>query len=75
MATVITVPRDSSLQFRLVIGTNPGTGAPIINSKTFTKIKSAALEQDAYDVATALTGLQKYPLDEIRFEKESQLTE
>ena len=75
MATVITVPRDSSLQFRLVIGTNPGTGAPIINSKTFTKIKSAALEQDAYDVATALLALQKYPLDEIRFEKESQLTE
>ncbi len=75
MATVITVPRDSSLQFRLVVGVNPGTGAPIINSKTFTKIKSSALEQDAYDVATALLALQKYPLDEIRFEKESKLTE
>ena len=75
MATVIAVPRDSSLQFRLVIGTNPDTGAPIINSKTFANIKSAALDQDTYDVATALTGLQKYPVDEIRFEKESQLTE
>jgi len=75
MATVITVPRDSALQFRLVVGSNPETGAPIVNSKTFNKIKSAALEQDVYDVATALTGLQKYPLDEIRFEKESQLTE
>jgi len=75
MATVITVPRDSSLQFRLVVGTNPETGAPIVNSKTFTKIKSAALEQDVYDVATALVGLQKYTVDEIRFERESQLTE
>ena len=75
MATVITVPRDSSLQFRLVVGVNPTTGAPIIQSKTFTKIKSAALDQDAYDVATALTGLQKYTVDEIRLEKESQLTE
>ena len=75
MATVITVPRDSSLQFRLVVGTNPETGAPIINSKTFNKIKAAALEQDAYDVATALTGLQKYTVDEVRFEKESVLTE
>ena len=75
MSTVVTVPRDSSLQFRLVVGTNPETGAPIINSKTFAKIKAAALEQDAYDVATALTGLQKYTVDEIRFEKESQLTE
>jgi hypothetical protein len=54
----ITVPRDSSLQFRLVVGTNPETGAPIINSKTFAKIKSAALDQDVYDTATALEGLQ-----------------
>ena len=75
MAIVVTVPRDSALQLRLVVGTNPNTGAPIINSKTFNKIKSAAIEQDAYDVANALIGLQKYTLDEIRFEKESQLTE
>ena len=75
MAIVVTVPRDSSLQFRLVVGSNPETGAPIVNSKTFNKVKSTAIEQDAYDVATALVGLQKYPLNEIRFEKESQLTE
>ena len=75
MADVITVPRDSSLQLRLVVGTNPGTGAPIITSKTFGSIKSTATEQDVYDVAGALIGLQKSPVDEIRFEKESQLTE
>jgi len=75
MATVITVPRDSSLQLRLVVGTNPETGAPIVNSKTFSKIKSTALEQDTYDVAGALIDLQKYPVDEIRFEQEAQLTE
>ena len=75
MAVVVTVPRDSSLQFRLVVGSNPETGAPIVNSKTFNKIKPTALEQDTYDVATALLGLQKYPLSEIRYEKESQLTE
>ncbi|MEA2016047.1 MAG: DUF1659 domain-containing protein [Actinomycetota bacterium] len=75
MAIVVTVPRDSSLQFRLVVGTNPVTGAPIVNSKTFNKVKSAAIEQDVYDTATALLGLQKYPLDEIRLKRESQLTE
>ena len=75
MATVVVVPRDSALQFRLVTGTNPETGAPIIESKTFNKVKSAATEQDVYDVATALAGLQKYPVDGIRLEKESQLTE
>ena len=75
MAVVVTVPRNSALQFRLVVGTNPDTGAPIIQSKTFSKIKSAALDQDVYDAATALVGLQKYTVDEIRFGKESQLTE
>jgi len=75
MAVVVTVPRDSALQFRLVVGTNPDTGAPIIQSKTFSKIKSAALDQDVYDAANALVGLQKYTVDEIRFGKESQLTE
>jgi len=75
MATVVTVPRDSSLQLRLVVGTNPETGAPIVNSKTFNKIKPTAIEQDAYDVANALVDLQKYAVDEIRLEKEFQLTE
>ena len=75
MATVITVPRDSALQLRLVVGINPESGAPIINSKSFARIKSAALDQDIYDVATALVGLQKYTVDELRLGKESQLTE
>ena len=75
MATVITVPRDSALQFRLVVGTNPETGAPIVNSKTFNKVKSSVIDQDVYDVATALVGLQSYTVDEIRLERESQLTE
>jgi len=75
MATVITVPRDSALQLRLVTGTDPVTGAPIVQGKTFNKIKSSAIDQDVYDAATALVGLQKYPTDEIRLGKESQLTE
>ncbi|HZK41281.1 MAG TPA: DUF1659 domain-containing protein [Atribacterota bacterium] len=75
MAVVITVPRDASLQFRLVVGTNPISGAPIINSKSFANIKSAALDQDVYDTATGLVGLQKYTVDEIRLDRESLLTE
>ena len=75
MAEVIIVPRDSSFQLRLVTGVNPETGAPVIESKTFGKVKSVSAEQDVYDVATALAGLQKYAVDEIRFEKEAQLTQ
>ncbi len=42
MATVITVPRDSSLQLRLVVGTNPSTGAPI-NAPTIAAITPAII--------------------------------
>ena len=75
MADVVTVPRDSALQLRLIVGTNPETGAPIVQNKSFGKIKAAAVEQDVYDVAGALIDLQKYPVDEIRLEQEAQLTE
>lgn len=75
MATVVTVPRDQKLQLRLVVGTNPTTGAPLIKTKTFSKIKSSASDQNIYDVAVALTGMQKYTVDEIRIIKESQATE
>ena len=75
MADVIAIPQDSKLQLRLVVGTDPNSGAPIIKTKTFSKVKSSALDQDIYDVATTLVGLQKYPLDEIRLIKSSQLTE
>lgn len=75
MATVITVPRDSTLKLRLVTGTDPVTGAPIIKTKTFNKVKAAAIDQDVYDTATTLVGLQKDTIDEIRLNKEWQLTE
>ena len=75
MADVISIPQDSKLQLRFVVGTNPTTGAPIIKTKTFSKVKSSAVDQDVYDVATTLVGLQKYPVDEIRLLKSSQLTE
>ena len=75
MAVVLVVPQDSKLQLRLVVGTDPSTGAPLIKTKTFSKVKSSAVDQDVYDVATTLVGLQKYPVDEIRLLKSSQLTE
>ena len=75
MAVVLVVPQDSKLQLRFVVGTNPTTGAPLIKTKTFSKVKSSAVDQDVYDVATTLVGLQKYPIDEIRLIRSSQLTE
>ena len=75
MADVIVVPQDSKLQLRFVVGTDPNSGAPILKTKTFSKVKSSAVDQNVYDVATTLVGLQKYPVDEIKIIRSYQLTE
>jgi hypothetical protein len=71
---VVVVPYESVLQLRLVTGTDPESGAPIISTKSFNKVKDTAAEQDIFDVANALVSLQNYGLDEIRLRQTSQLT-
>jgi hypothetical protein len=43
---VVVVPYDSVLQLRLVTGTDPESGNPIIKTKSFNKVKESATEQD-----------------------------
>jgi len=71
---VVVVPYDSVLQLRLVTGTDPESGSPIIKTKSFNKVKDSAVEQDIFDVANELVSLQNYSLDEIRLRQTSQLT-
>ena len=62
---VITMNNPSSLRVRLDAGINPETGKAIVKSKTYSNLKPEALEQDAYDVAQALMGLQDYAVLEV----------
>ena len=71
---VIVVPMESSLQIHFVTGTDPETGAPIINRDTFSHVKDTAADQDVFDVANQIVTLQKDSLDSIYLEKNSQLT-
>lgn len=71
---VLVVPYDSVLQLRLVTGTDPESGNPIIKTKSFNKVKETATEQDVFDVANQLVSLQNYSLDEIRLNQSAQLT-
>lgn len=41
-------------------------GSPKLSQRSFPNVKSAATDQDVYDVANALYGLQDYPLIGIR---------
>ncbi len=71
---VVVVPYDSRLRLKLVTGTDPETGKPIIKSNYFGNIKDTALDQDLFDVANQLVNLQKYSLDGIERTNNLQLT-
>lgn len=50
-------------------------GSPKLSQRSFTNVKSSALDQDVYDVAVALYGLQDYPLIGVRRDNRFDLTE
>ncbi len=62
---VVTMNNPSSLRVRLDAGTDAETGKAILKSKTYSNLKPTALEQDVYDVANALMGLQNHTVLEV----------
>ncbi len=60
------VPYNSRLSLVFQTGTDPNTGAPILKTKSYSNVKSAATDDDVFDVANAIAGLQKYVLYEIQ---------
>ena len=62
---VITMNNPSSLRVKLDAGRDDSTGNTIVKSKTYSNIKPEATSQAIYDVATALEGLQEFPVLEV----------
>lgn len=50
-------------------------GSPKLSQRSFANIKSTSSDQDVYDVAAALYGLQDYPLIGVRRDNRVDLTE
>ena len=63
--SVITMNNPSSLKVKLDAGMDDLTGNTIVKSKTFSNLKHNANNQDVYDVAEALMGLQDYAIIEV----------
>ena len=63
--SVITMNNPSSLKVKLDAGMDDLTGNTIVKSKTFSNLKHNANNQDVYDVAEALMGLQDYSVLEV----------
>ncbi|RKD32320.1 DUF1659 domain-containing protein [Thermohalobacter berrensis] len=73
MAVTSTV-QSSKLRIQLDGGVD-GDGKQIIKSKTYSKVKTTATNDDIYNVATNLAGLQTYPVYAVKRIDEVELTE
>lgn len=52
--------QDSKLQIQVNLGTD-AFGKEIFRTKTYSKVKSEAQDEDLYEVANALIDLQEHP--------------
>lgn len=74
MAVIVT-KNLSTLKLYLSKGTDPETNKEIKTTKAFGYVDSAAADQNVFDVANALVGLQKYDLLNIKRVNSSTLSE
>lgn len=71
---VIASPKDTVMVVTYQTGLT-AQGSPILSQRSFANIQSAAADQDIYDVANALYGLQNYPLTSVRRDNRVDLAE
>lgn len=64
---VFATPVDSDLVLVVQTGVD-GSGNPVYRAQRYSNLKPSATNQDAYDVAVAVAGLQTYPLAGVRVE-------
>ncbi|MFZ3131291.1 MAG: DUF1659 domain-containing protein [Desulfosporosinus sp.] len=71
---VIASAKDTVIVVTYQTGLTP-VGSPKLRQRSFANVKSDALDQDVFDVANALYGLQDYPLISVRRDNRFDLAE
>ncbi|SDY64956.1 Protein of unknown function [Proteiniborus ethanoligenes] len=71
---VNTIVKDSKLKLQFDGGVN-GKGDPVVKSKTFSKVKIDAVNDNLFSVATSLADLQDMPLIAVKRLDEVELTQ
>ena len=66
------VPSASTLKMQFQTGVD-GSGDPVYRRKSLNNVKSNAADQDVYDVAQAISGLQEYTLIAVLRDDNSEL--
>ncbi len=70
--------QSNEMEGRLRVSLNTGVdgeGNPIVKNKSFSRVKPGITGEDAYAVASGLSGLQEHPLVAINKTEEYELVE
>ena len=73
--SVIEGKNPTSLRMKFDLGKDELTNKTKVKSKTYSNLKYNANNQDVYDVAQALMGLQDYPVLEVLKQDSTTLAE
>ena len=73
--SVIEGKNPTSLRMKFDLGKDELTNKTKVKSKTYSNLKYDANNQDVYDVAQALMGLQDYPVLEVLKQDSTTLAE
>ncbi|ACV64697.1 protein of unknown function DUF1659 [Desulfofarcimen acetoxidans DSM 771] len=66
------VPGNSVLKMQFQTGVD-GTGKPVYRNKSLNNIKAGAADQDVFDTAQTMAGLQEYTLTAVNRADNSEL--
>jgi len=69
---VIKQPEGSTLRLMVQTGVDD-RGEPVIRTRSYSRLKPLAADQDVYDVAQAMGGLQRHPLTAVARVDENSL--
>lgn len=61
---VTSIPLESVILMRVQVGVN-ANGDPVLRARRWGNVKAGAADQDVFDVANALGGLQTYPVVDV----------
>lgn len=50
------------------------TGSPVLRQRSFQNVKADAVDQDVYDIAQAIYGLQQFPVITVRRDNRFELS-
>jgi len=71
---VVVTPTGSRLSLTLQVGADE-SGNPVFRTRSYSGVKPSATDQDVFDTAKALAGLQAHPVEEISRVNEVSLDE